>query len=1821
MSKQNITNTFQGGLDWDSHLTVGDNTNYRYALNIISNDEDQLTFKSNEHSNRLLYEFPGSIIGKKYITQLASSLFLIEGGKIYLFNHTTEECKFVAESSEFGCDWGMNGCEWINIHNYYQYINDLWITYSSNKVYYNINITELLDEKRKDGLKKSLSSGCGTGCSQRTCEYFKVFKKVCNPHLEAIVNNGGTLRNGTYFIGGRYTNSQGGYSNPFVMTPAIHIGGKNNIPGEISNKRIDISIRNASCVFDQIELFVHELIDGQTITKVLPIQYIVGDTFDITYTGSENSIPIDISELLINSRTYIEGEDLLIYNNRAIYYRTTPEFEYNFQSIANQIQVNWYAVKVPLTDMKKYNIKSFNRGETYAFSFSPNYTSGKIGYGFHIPAINGGGNCASFPYNEPEEEVHITGGKSKKINGNCGSDNPAAVIDGKIKLLFGGCNGTEIATYKLDTDNFCDATLLYDDVEEYKLSKPGVYKLTDTQESFVREWDGSKFINGCIICLNSSQGGGGGSCSNKPSITSSMGESVQSSIDIKTGLLYDRIRTAVPSTVNNPSNEKFLDAAKDIIETWEATNEDILNAIGPAIVPDESCINCGGENGVNLQTSSTDCEDCASNGAIIGDINIKVPFPKDELNQYANVKDSQKNKDISSKDSPKVEEIGALWFNALSNYLHEEKESANGSHTKSDNNVVGSSPAELLKNPVKAISFLKQAAVDITNAVKNRERFEFSYEPHKINKTSDYTSSSLAEFENNSNKPFKSTDFTVSYNEDGSFNTLGTKDIEVLPNMFNKYPIIARGRTIPKKESTTYPCIVDCYGNEIYCGLGGKNVTHHTFPSNVDIPFWEPKSSGGGSTHETDSNIMDGYAIVLGVEFTNINIPNAIKGFLCASNPYTFGVVKRTSSNSSVILKGLGTELFKGTNQGKNYLYFKYGMNSREKISKYIDSDGAGKRIGGTSDDTNNINIYSLDQLLRTPYLNGTHLKREGTMFATGSRHSLYNKGIEQKDNRFRRKDIGGSIHTMTVHKFIPTNEKFEIEGQIYADPNTVVAPDSGNTPFMNKNGQSCAWITANGVGRGINDNSFVGDVLQDKAPITNAEGDYFSIIRELDSQYGDISLLNYSSILQARGFDQSVRGLVGDTYIGVYGFVKTGYVSDKVGNYFPIGNMVPGKVDRCICDDPEDAVNSLIGNWYWKKLPIDGDKADPKRWAGTHTDSITRTWSEAQGRDTESHYYYPAATKHYIEYVGEFEANPWLRQKSDLLHEQVGTDLNPLFTLHPDDNLGGDWEDSYLGNFHKLIEQASAAQLALKVLILSFINLALPVLGITDLLDAKNGIDFSSNMLEAVIQVAVWLLAAQVLFTNDFVDKFLRLDSCSRDEEGGEKQFIEKWFENYSAYNNDYSIDYFYPTIKGLPLSYTGCIANNSVTSTYYISDSNDISYYVNGYQIVRPNSKVNLEETYGKITKMYVLGGSLFIHTTSGIYKSQPGQVTSPTNVGELLIGTNSMLSYPQLITNSSDAGVYGLQHPNHGFLTDMGFIFVDYDAKSLVIFSGSEYLLLSSPKYKMSSFFKQYLEFCNDNSDCKFEQKEDTPHFAMGIDNKYKRILFTKSDSQNSYTLSFDLLNQRWCSFHSYIPQEYHNDRNNLYSIYNNSIYNHDVTDKFTTYYDEFKGMFIDFTTTADQEHFDYIHTKIFTEATESNKRNLDVTFNTVALLNSWQTTGEIDLNVIKHGTETSSNTDKIDDKLTSIDLTKELSYFRFNEIFDYTQNHNNSTLITEYCNPEPKIVNSGNFYDRNSQTYDNRIVIDNFLYYRFIFNKFANIKLYIKKIDTAIDRKPS
>ena len=109
-TKLPITNSFTKGINWDDHLSVGDNTSYRYAKNIIESDDMQTTFKSNEHSTRELLTYSGNILGKRYLAELNSFLLLVEGGEIHLFNPNTEEDKLVAKAEEFSCDWGLTGC-------------------------------------------------------------------------------------------------------------------------------------------------------------------------------------------------------------------------------------------------------------------------------------------------------------------------------------------------------------------------------------------------------------------------------------------------------------------------------------------------------------------------------------------------------------------------------------------------------------------------------------------------------------------------------------------------------------------------------------------------------------------------------------------------------------------------------------------------------------------------------------------------------------------------------------------------------------------------------------------------------------------------------------------------------------------------------------------------------------------------------------------------------------------------------------------------------------------------------------------------------------------------------------------------------------------------------------------------------------------------------------------------------------------------------------------------------------------------------------------------------------------------------------------------------------------------------------------------------------------------------------------------------------------------------------------------------------------------------------------------------------------------------
>ncbi len=324
------------------------------------------------------------------------------------------------------------------------------------------------------------------------------------------------------------------------------------------------------------------------------------------------------------------------------------------------------------------------------------------------------------------------------------------------------------------------------------------------------------------------------------------------------------------------------------------------------------------------------------------------------------------------------------------------------------------------------------------------------------------------------------------------------------------------------------------------------------------------------------------------------------------------------------------------------------------------------------------------------------------------------------------------------------------------------------------------------------------------------------------------------------------------------------------------------------------------------------------------------------------------------------------------------------------------------------------------------------------------------------------------------------------------------------------------------------------------------------------------------------------------------------------------------PRLITNTSDTGSLGLDHPNHGKLTSLGFVFIDYNAKELYINTGEGFESLSGADKGLRKFFKKFIRFCSHNG-CMNEQSEGTPHYSFGVDHEHTRLLFTKSDGYYSYTLSYDYMEKRFVSFHSYIPQEYIYDRNHLYTIHNNGIWKHDVYDEYTTFYNDFKGCFIDFTNYIGESN-NYASTDVYTDVYIDEVKNKTISFDKVHLSNSYQHTGFLNLEAstktdINSGNayeQTKDNTNNI--KLSNIAP----DMFRFSEIYNYNVSDESKIITNEDCKPEPILSDNVDYSDRSEQTYLDRILFDNYLYYRFIFSKFANAKLYIKNITTYFNK---
>ncbi len=140
-----------------------------------------------EESTKDIVKTEGRVTGHQYIESLDASVLFVMPGNIYLFDHKTKKYTFVASDKEFECNWGFQGCEWIDpVVKTDQPCNETKVYWSSGCDYYVVNLAEMLNEKRKTALKNAIANP-ETGACGYSCDHFRLMKCVCQPTLTATV--------------------------------------------------------------------------------------------------------------------------------------------------------------------------------------------------------------------------------------------------------------------------------------------------------------------------------------------------------------------------------------------------------------------------------------------------------------------------------------------------------------------------------------------------------------------------------------------------------------------------------------------------------------------------------------------------------------------------------------------------------------------------------------------------------------------------------------------------------------------------------------------------------------------------------------------------------------------------------------------------------------------------------------------------------------------------------------------------------------------------------------------------------------------------------------------------------------------------------------------------------------------------------------------------------------------------------------------------------------------------------------------------------------------------------------------------------------------------------------------------------------------------------------------------------------------------------------------------------------------------------------------------------------------------------------------------
>jgi len=399
------------GLDMDSSVNQIQKGKLSYALNAaLENFDANSVSYQNEPSNEACLEFPEGfqLIGTHFIQEKNKHIFFLAnpqtgGSEIgYMDNNDCVYrtlCTPIPDTELTVC--ANSDCLNFDI-NYPIHKAVHKITNCTTEVYWTdgLNPRRFINIEQVPYITEYLTNGlCAPAITPvLDCNKLNVQPNFQIPNIEvADIVVGGDLKAGTYQFAIQYGNASGdAYTSYYSVTNPTSIANTEVTTPDFQysvGESIVLNITNLDVTgyFQYFNLAVIKTINNGTTVELVGTYNIQEKSTSITYTGQNTTqIPLSLADVLEKFPYYDIAQDVTNIQDIIVWDNLTSIDRINYQSIANQIQLQWETYKLPAGNtyadgFYTANLRGYLRDEVYAFEIVFLLANGKQTDGFHIP--------------------------------------------------------------------------------------------------------------------------------------------------------------------------------------------------------------------------------------------------------------------------------------------------------------------------------------------------------------------------------------------------------------------------------------------------------------------------------------------------------------------------------------------------------------------------------------------------------------------------------------------------------------------------------------------------------------------------------------------------------------------------------------------------------------------------------------------------------------------------------------------------------------------------------------------------------------------------------------------------------------------------------------------------------------------------------------------------------------------------------------------------------------------------------------------------------------------------------------------------------------------------------------------------------------------------------------------------------------------------------------------------------------------------------------------------------------------------------------------